>query len=75
MGDIPGVKSAEETLVKTVKNHQKLFLLAAVAFIVSATCLMIMGIEQHNALLIIVAAVETALSGFHIYRYIKANNR
>ena len=71
-GDIPRVKNAEETLEKTVKNNQKLFLFAAVAFIVSAACFMIAGIEQHNVLLMIVAAVEITLSGFHIYRYEKA---
>ena len=71
-GDIPRVKSAEESLVKTEKNRQELFLIAAVAFVVSGLCFLIVGIEKQSIISVIAAAVQAALFGFNIYRYEKS---
>lgn len=73
--DLPPVKNVEATLDNTVKKNQKLLLIAAIAFIVAAVAFLIMAIDQLNIMLVILAVVDAALSGFFIYRYEKSKKR
>lgn len=73
--DLPPVKNVEAALDNTVKKNQKLLLIAAIAFIVAAVAFLIMAIDQLNIMLVILAVVDAALSGFFIYRYEKSRKR
>ena len=70
--DLPRVKRAEETLEKTVESSQKLFLIAAIAFIAAAVSFLIAGIDQQSIGLIVLATADAALSGIFLYRYKKS---